>query len=98
MNKKVIINKKLKRKEDKKQISGTKWKENDDFILSVWERYKKKRITSEQLLDIFPGRSFHAIFSKVYNIRGARKDIHQKNTDPNQYSLPFGGQLTTKKK
>lgn len=95
---KVVINKKLLRQEQKKKIAGRRWQEKDDFVLAVYERYKKNIITAEQLLDIFPGRTFHAIFSKVYNIRGARKVVHQKNKDPNQLELPLAGQIAPNKK
>jgi len=97
MAKKIILNKKAKRKEDRKKISGTRWQQDDDYILACYQRYKDRKISAETLLDLFPGRTFHAIFSKVYAIRGSRRVVHKKNVNPAQYELPFGGQLESKR-
>ena len=93
MNKQIIINKKLKQQQDRKNISGTKWTEPEGKILRLWDAYKRKRISAETLMNYFPGRTFHAIFSKVYAIRGRQGSVHKKNIDPNQTAFPFGGNL-----
>jgi hypothetical protein len=51
----------------------------------------------QQLLEHFPGRTFHAITDKVYFIRGKMGLINQHQQDPNQLSLPLGGAITSNK-
>ena len=97
MNRKVVVNKKLLRQKQKEEITGTRWKEKDDFIIRIYELYKKNRITAEHLMDIFPGRSFHAINNKVYNIKGKRGFNRKQDLNPNQLELPLGGLIECSK-
>lgn len=86
----IILNALEKRKRDLEKISGSKWEHNDNFVLAVWGKYCEGKISAERLLKIFNGRTFKAIEDKVYRIRG-RSEKEKK--DPNQLSLPLGGEL-----
>lgn len=95
MSRKVKISRKEKIKQDSKW--GTTWVDvnnkpiDPDHICKCWDMYCEKRMTARQLLDHFPGRTFNAIKSKVYSIRGRTERSIVKNY--NQEEL-FRKQIT----
>jgi hypothetical protein len=92
-NRIIEINKKKKQAADREKIAGKPWDIPDEHLIRVYDLYKANKITMQQLLEHFPGRTFHAITDKVYFIRGKLGLINSRQQDPNQLSLPLGGAL-----
>jgi hypothetical protein len=94
--KQIILDKKKKREQDRKKYYGKKWDVSDEHIIKVYDLYKANKISYSELLDHFPGRTFHAITDKVYFIRGKLGLVGKK--DPGQFELPLGGELESGRK
>ena len=94
----IAINKKKKQAKDREKTAGTKWTISDEHIVKVYDLYKANRISFQQLMDHFPGRTFHALTDKVYFIRGKLGLVGKPKVDPDQTALPFGGQIEAKSK
>lgn len=90
MNREVVLNSKSKRQKDLAETKNKKWDHDDNFILAVWDKYCEGKMSARRVMETFPGRTFKAIESKVYRIRGRSE---KPKGDPNQLSLPLGGQL-----
>ena len=80
------------------KTTGTKWTISNEHIIKVYDLYKANRISFQQLMDHFPGRTFHALTDKVYFIRGKLGLVGKPKIDPAQTSLPLGGQIEAKPK
>ena len=95
--KKIILDRKAKQRIDRDKIAGTRWDMSDGHIIKVYDLYKANRITFQQLMKHFPGRTFHALTDKVYFIRGKLGLIGKRHEDPNQMQLPLGGRIESKR-
>ncbi len=85
---------KIKLQSKRKQNPRLPWDNIlDAHICKCWDSYKARKMTTQTLLNHFPGRTLNAIRSKVWSIRGRTESNYPTGYNPDQEDL-FRRQIT----